>query len=59
MSDELLSAEGEMVGSLVPFTPELLLSGLVPREKRQAIQKPVNWIPESNYLDACLRLQQA
>ena len=52
MTDKMLSEQAEMTGVLVPFTPELIVDG----ESKQA--KPVNWIPESNYQQACKRLHE-
>ena len=61
MSDKLLSNDAEMRGMLVPFTPELLQSNgdQAPAETPPKRRRLVNWIQESNYAEACSRLQLA
>ena len=54
ISDELLSALGEVTGVVVPFKPEFLLIGIEIEVER----KPVNWIPDTDYDQACERLDQ-
>ncbi len=54
MSDELLSEQGEMTGTLVPFNPEFLLEAVEIGNGR----KPVNWVTESDYRAACQRTIQ-
>jgi len=54
MSDELLSEQGEMTGTLVPFNPEFLLEAVEIGNGR----KPVNWVSESDYRAACQRTNQ-
>jgi hypothetical protein len=49
---ELLEAQGELEGGLVPFNPEFIRQPDVSVEER----KPNNWIDESDYSAACERL---
>ncbi len=52
--DELLSTQGEVTGVVVPFKPEFLLTGVEIEVER----KPVNWIPDTDYQQACKRLDR-
>ena len=54
MSDALLSAQGELMGTLVPFNPEFLLKAVIIGDGR----KPVNWVAEPDHRSARQRLNQ-
>ncbi|HIG43897.1 MAG: hypothetical protein ABGY96_16190 [bacterium] len=52
--DKLLSAQGEVTGRIVPFKPEFLLVDV----EIEVEKNPVNWIPDTDYDQACERLDQ-
>jgi hypothetical protein len=53
MSDELLSEQGEMTGTLVPFNPEFLVAIEIGNGR-----KPVNWVSKSGYRAAYQRIKE-
>ena len=52
MSDALLSDQGELTGTLVPFDP-LFLTAQVGEDDR-----PANWISDTDFNAACQRLSE-